>query len=500
MRKYIPAILLLLVSLFLMGIDMRNEPFGTYLGGEKSVTLGEVKLYKRVFGRGSATLRDYIYPLMWSRKDEECFERIAVEAKIARMVGGKDYSPSAEELERLDELKQLFLDEMVKYTMEKQAEDVTKDELKAFYEERKNEYRVEDRIQFRMVFKEFGLNPDSEKQEQVRKEAEALRSKAPKNPEDFGKMAREHSDSQTAQSDGRIGWISRNMKGVNPEVFDLIFHMKEGQVSELVELPNGYAFFLLEEKKEEGILPFDKAYTEMRRAYIKKRGEDLKKEVFKDPDRVQRIKKTLFDDAKVRKMWEFTQNGFWTRRYIERKLESDLNESDFLDYYHTKKDFFKTPHMWDTAAIVVKPDRDASKDRIHYHYAMKELKKKAAEIKQKALEDNRFEDLAEKYSDDPSGEKGGYVGWVSTANHPVFPKELKGKAVGEIVGPIEYDSAWWILKVLRIREPKLLSFTEVRDKIATSLQRYHDIEERKRFYDEQYKKTDAEIIYDYREN
>lgn len=63
----------------------------------------------------------------------------------------------------------------------------------------------------------------------------------------FGELAKENSEDSRASDGGLSDWISRG--NMIPVIDDVIFALKDGEISELVETPMGYHFFLLEVRK-----------------------------------------------------------------------------------------------------------------------------------------------------------------------------------------------------------------------------------------------------------
>lgn len=66
--------------------------------------------------------------------------------------------------------------------------------------------------------------------------------------EDFGQLAREHSEDARAAEGGLSDWIERG--AMIPVIDDVIFRLKVGEISQWVETPMGYHLFRVEEKRE----------------------------------------------------------------------------------------------------------------------------------------------------------------------------------------------------------------------------------------------------------
>lgn len=73
----------------------------------------------------------------------------------------------------------------------------------------------------------------------------------------FSEMAKQYSGAYSRQNGGDAGWYLPD--DLSPEISDVVFKMKPGQVSELVETKQGYYIFKLVEKKEPKVPTMDEA-------------------------------------------------------------------------------------------------------------------------------------------------------------------------------------------------------------------------------------------------
>ena len=118
--------------------------------------------------------------------------------------------------------------------------------------------------------------------------------------------------------------------------------------------------------------------------------------------------------------------------------------------------------------IAVKPDAsDANKAA-----AKKKAEEIAAQVKKNPAQ---FAEIAKKESQDPgSASQGGDLGFFSRDGSMVKPFEdavFSTKREGEVVGPIQTDFGWHIIKVTAIRPGKQQSFEEVKSQIEQDLKR-----------------------------
>lgn len=100
-----------------------------------------------------------------------------------------------------------------------------------------------------------------------------------------------------------------------------------------------------------------------------------------------------------------------------------------------------------------------------------EALKRARAIKKKIEGGMSFEDLAQKYSDDPNTRDiGGDLGWLPIGQFPEPLRDtLENMKVGEIKGPIPSPYGFHIVKLIDRREGGKPTFEEVRDQIMQLL-------------------------------
>lgn len=101
----------------------------------------------------------------------------------------------------------------------------------------------------------------------------------------------------------------------------------------------------------------------------------------------------------------------------------------------------------------------------------KGAKKKAAE---KALKEAKagadFAELAKKYSEGPTAKRGGDLGKFSRGRMvPPFEEAAFKAKVGEIIGPVETQFGFHVIKVFEKTEERQRTYDEVKDSILTSL-------------------------------
>jgi peptidyl-prolyl cis-trans isomerase D len=136
---------------------------------------------------------------------------------------------------------------------------VTDAEISEFYEKNLKQFETPEEARARHIL--IRPEPEEADKEKARAEAKAKADdilKRLKIGEDFAALARANSaDPGSAKLGGELGWFPR---GVMVKSFEAaVFSLRKGELSPVVETEFGYHIILLEEKKEAGLVPLNKA-------------------------------------------------------------------------------------------------------------------------------------------------------------------------------------------------------------------------------------------------
>jgi parvulin-like peptidyl-prolyl isomerase len=133
---------------------------------------------------------------------------------------------------------------------------ITEDEIAKYYEANKSQFR-----QYESVIVKHILFVD---------EPTAKRWRGALTTQNFEEMARLHSITPEGKNGGRLGPF---MKGMLPAVFDIAFHMKVGEISDILRSNYGYHVILVEEKNPKRKLDLTGARPEIVKILLKKKRE-----------------------------------------------------------------------------------------------------------------------------------------------------------------------------------------------------------------------------------
>ena len=131
-------------------------------------------------------------------------------------------------------------------------------ELQSYYEQNKSRYVQPGRVSISHILVAVPQGADNAAREAARASAQALADRVAAAPESFTDVAREESqDAGTARNGGKLGWIPRGMWPAAIE--EAIFALQQGQVSPVVEGPEGFHVFKADEVQPEQGESFEQA-------------------------------------------------------------------------------------------------------------------------------------------------------------------------------------------------------------------------------------------------
>jgi len=131
---------------------------------------------------------------------------------------------------------------------------VSSDEIKRYYDLRKERFTTPKRIRPREILIKVNQEDPPQTVEEKRKRAEDILEKA-KKTKDFGSLAKQYSESNTASKGGDLGWVQRGTLGEAVET--MFLSMKKGDLSGVLRGGEGVYIFKMEEMVEEKAKPFE---------------------------------------------------------------------------------------------------------------------------------------------------------------------------------------------------------------------------------------------------
>jgi peptidyl-prolyl cis-trans isomerase SurA len=154
---------------------------------------------------------------------------------------------------------------------------VSPQEIEDFYKNRKAELAEEEKVRLRSLTVRKGEEAVEKGivDEKAKAKIESLRQRIEQG-EDLAKLAQEFSDDPHAKQGGEIGWVKRGE--MLPTIDEIIFNLKAGETSSVLETSAGYHFFKVEEKVVSEIPPFEKARGKIQEILFREEARDRFKE------------------------------------------------------------------------------------------------------------------------------------------------------------------------------------------------------------------------------
>jgi peptidyl-prolyl cis-trans isomerase C len=172
---------------------------------------------------------------------------------------------------------------------------------------------------------------------------------------------------------------------------------------------------------------------------------------------------------------------------VQERVAGDAEPSDkeIQKYYEQNKEAqFTTPEQRCVRHILFNKDQ----------------KEKAEDVKQQLEDGGDFAKLAKEHSQDPgSAENGGDLGCLGKGETvPEFEKAAFGAEQDEVVGPVQTEFGYHILKVTDVKPEKTRSLQEVESQIRSQLAAEKQSEEFNKWIEEQKKERNVKYLKGYK--
>ncbi|RIY41797.1 SurA N-terminal domain-containing protein [Neopusillimonas maritima] len=134
----------------------------------------------------------------------------------------------------------------------------TEQQLQDYYEQNKRRYVLPPRVQLSHILIQAGADASADEKQAARKKAEEIATRVAQQPDQFADIARESSeDIGSANQGGQLGWVTRGT--LPPNLEQAVFSLDKGEVSGVVEGPDGFHVFLANDVQVERGETFEQA-------------------------------------------------------------------------------------------------------------------------------------------------------------------------------------------------------------------------------------------------
>ena len=144
--------------------------------------------------------------------------------------------------------------------------------------------------------------------------------------------------------------------------------------------------------------------------------------------------------------------------------QQQVSQQDLQKYYDQHREEYRVPEQANVRQILIKtplPGPDGKVDQ----KGIDDARKKAEDVLKQLKAGAKFEDLAKRYSEDPSGKTGGSVGWIKRGGFPVpdVDKAAFSLPKGGTSDVINAGYAFVILRVDDKQDAHVKTLAEVKD-------------------------------------
>ena len=150
--------------------------------------------------------------------------------------------------------------------------------------------------------------------------------------------------------------------------------------------------------------------------------------------------------------------------------EAQVSQQDLQSYYDQHRDEYRAPEQVNVRQILIKTPLPGSDGKVDQK-GVADAQKKAQDVLAQLKAGAKFEDLAKKYSEDPSSKDGGLVGWINRGGFPVpeVDKAAFSLPKGGTSDVINAGYAFVILRVDDKQEAHVKTLAEVKDQIEPTI-------------------------------
>lgn len=154
--------------------------------------------------------------------------------------------------------------------------------IEEYYSTNKASYRLDDQVKLRMIVLNKPTGGDAAETRQL---AVEIRTKIADGA-NFAEMAKTYSQGSQRGQGGEWGWVEKPV--LRPELSNIAFSLKAGDLSDVIETPEAFYIMLVEEVKPEHYKSLGEVREEIERILLNNERDRLQKQY------VQRLKKKTF--------------------------------------------------------------------------------------------------------------------------------------------------------------------------------------------------------------
>jgi peptidyl-prolyl cis-trans isomerase C len=147
---------------------------------------------------------------------------------------------------------------------------VTDQEIRAAYDRNRDSFRQPEQVKASHILVKVDAQADAKKKAEARKKIDDVKARVAQK-QDFESLARTYSEDPSGSKGGDIGYVARGQ--VLKPFEDVLFALKTGEVSDVVETPLGYHLIKATDRKAETVIPFETLKDQLAKALKQEKGQ-----------------------------------------------------------------------------------------------------------------------------------------------------------------------------------------------------------------------------------
>jgi parvulin-like peptidyl-prolyl isomerase len=180
------------------------------------------------------------------------------------------------------QVKERFLVRQLQLKNVQQDTIISPYKIETYYNEHKTDYKVEDQVKLRLIMLNKG---DAAQTEAHRALAQEVRAKILAGAA-FSEMASVYSQGTQRAEDGAWGWADRTK--LRPELAEVAFRLKAGELSDIIETPEAFFLMLVEEVRLAHHRPVAEVRAEIEQTLLRQERDRLHEKY------IEKLKKKTF--------------------------------------------------------------------------------------------------------------------------------------------------------------------------------------------------------------
>ncbi len=150
---------------------------------------------------------------------------------------------------------------------------------------------------------------------------------------------------------------------------------------------------------------------------------------------------------------------------IEKEVKNKVTDEYMKEFYDKNKQHYITPEKVRLRELLIKGDPGGGPE------AWTKVLERVQELKVRILNGEDFAQIAEEFSESPYASKGGDMGFSTRGGlAPEIESAIKGKDVGDVIGPVWTIYGYHLLKIVEKTPPVQGTFEESKDAMRDTLE------------------------------